>query len=215
MARTSLSGSKEQTFSALVAEAAVCTRCDLYAKATQTVFGEGGLEARLMLVGEQPGDREDLEGHPFVGPAGRVLGEALERAGIERDDVFVTNVVKHFKWEPRGKKRIHQKPNARQVRACLPWLEAELELVSPGVLVVLGATAAKALLGNAFKVTEQHGQRIESAYAPDVIATIHPSSVLRQLDAQARHEAFEMLVADLSVAGGLAKQPGRSLKRPA
>ena len=141
-----------------------------------------------------------------MGPAGRVLDDALEGAGIDRGDVFVSNVVKHFKWEPRGKRRIHQRPNARQVRACLPWLEAELELVSPRVLVVLGATAAKALLGSSFKVTEQHGNRIESAFAPDVIATIHPSAVLRQVDAEARREAFEMLVADLRIARELAEK---------
>ena len=197
---------RQDVYRRLSAEAGVCTRCDLYARATQTVFGEGALDALILLVGEQPGDREDVEGHPFVGPAGRVLDDALEGAGIDRGDVFVSNVVKHFKWEPRGKRRIHQRPNARQVRACLPWLEAELELVSPRVLVVLGATAAKALLGSSFKVTEQHGNRIESAFAPDVIATIHPSAVLRQVEAEARREAFEMLVGDLRIARELAEK---------
>jgi DNA polymerase len=195
---------RQERYERLRAEAAACTRCDLFARATQTVFGEGSLRASILLVGEQPGDREDIEGHPFVGPAGRVLDDALEQAGIERDDVFISNVVKHFKWEPRGKRRIHQRPNVRQVRACLPWLEAEMALVSPRVLVVLGATAAKALLGDSFKVTEMHGRRVESPLAPDVLATIHPSAVLRQVEAEGRHEAFSTLVEDLRVARRLA-----------
>src|SRR5919109_1056896 len=159
-----------------------CKACDLWKTGTQTVFGEGARDAEVMMVGEQPGDREDIEGHPFVGPAGRVLDKALERAGIDRDRVYITNVVKHFKWQPRGKRRIHQKPNLEEISACRPWLEGELAAVNPRVLVCLGATAAQALLGRNFRVTKERGRPVESDLAESVVATIHPSAILRMED---------------------------------
>src|SRR5215472_2802736 len=164
--------------------AAGCQACDLWEGATQTVFGEGATTARVMLVGEQPGNEEDLAGRPFVGPAGRLLGKALDEAGISRDDAYVTNVVKHFKWEPRGKRRIHVKPNAVEIAACRPWLESELEIVRPKVLICLGATAAQALLGRQFRVTQKRGKLVESLLAPHVLATVHPSSILRAPDSE-------------------------------
>jgi len=183
--------------------AAGCTACPLHRTATQTVFGEGPRSARVLLVGEQPGDREDVEGRPFVGPAGRLLDEALEEAGIDRDDAYVTNVVKHFKWTPRGKRRIHQKPSWGEVAACRPWLDAELDVVEPEVLVLLGATAAQGLLGRDFRVTKQRGVPVESAIAPLVVATVHPSSILRAPD-ERRADERAAFVADLrSVAGRL------------
>jgi uracil-DNA glycosylase family protein len=174
-----------------------CKACDLYKQGTQTVFGEGPSSADIMLVGEQPGDAEDLAGHPFVGPAGRLLDRALEEAGIDRSRVYVTNVVKHFKWEPRGKRRIHAKPNAGEIGACRPWLETEVALVRPRVLVCLGATAAQALIGRGFKVTQQRGTFVESALAPLVTATVHPSSILRAPDNESRREEMRAFVADL------------------
>ena len=177
--------------------AAHCRACDLYKRGTQTVFGEGPRRARVMLVGEQPGDAEDLAGHPFVGPAGKLLDRALADAGIDRKLVYVTNVVKHFKWEPRGKRRIHAKPNAGEIRACRPWLETEVALVKPQVLVCLGATAAQALLGKAFKVSHQRGEFVESALAPRVTATVHPSSILRAPDDASRREEMSRFVRDL------------------
>jgi len=185
------------TLPSVRAVAAACKACPLYKRATQTVFGEGPGRARIMLVGEQPGDAEDVEGHPFVGPAGRVLDRALEQAGIDRRSVYLTNVVKHFKWEPRGKRRIHAKPNAAEVGACRPWLETEIALVKPRVLVCLGATAAQALLGRAFKVSRQRGQIVESPLAPIVTATVHPSSILRAPDDDARRLEMGRFVADL------------------
>jgi DNA polymerase len=182
----------------LRAAARSCQACDLYERATQTVFGEGSEGAWLMLVGEQPGDKEDLTGAPFVGPAGQLLDRALDEAGIDRKAVYVTNVVKHFKWEPRGKRRIHQKPNREEVEACRPWLDAELSRVKPNAIVALGATAAQALISPSFRVTKQHGQLIESMFGPPIGATVHPSSVLRAPDDAAREEAFRGLVADLS-----------------
>jgi uracil-DNA glycosylase len=180
--------------------AAACTACDLYKDATQTVFGEGLAKADLMLIGEQPGDREDIEGHPFVGPAGRMLDKGLVEAGIDRDRAYVTNVVKHFKWKRGpGKRRIHQKPNAAEQLACRPWLESELDVVTPKVVVCLGATAAQALLGKQFKVTQQHGQWIEWKYEPLATATVHPSSILRAPDDAARDAAYRGFVADLRV----------------
>lgn len=179
--------------------AAGCRACDLWRKGTQTVFGEGSAHARLVLVGEQPGNDEDLAGHPFVGPAGRLLDKALEEAGIRRSDAYVTNVVKHFKWEPRGKRRIHMKPNTVEIVACLPWLRAELELVKPRALVCLGATAAQALLGRAFRVTQHRGEFVESTLAPRVMATVHPSSILRAPDSEARRRERERFVEDLRV----------------
>lgn len=177
--------------------ARTCRACDLWERATQTVFGEGATGARVMFVGEQPGDREDLAGRPFVGPAGLLLDKALEQAGFAREEVYVTNVVKHFNWEPRGKRRIHKKPNQLQIAACRPWLEAELALVRPEVVVCLGATAAQALLGKKFRVTQQRGQMIPSTLAPFVTATVHPSSILRAPDEESRHREMELFVADL------------------
>lgn len=174
-----------------------CQACHLYKRGTQTVFGEGPRKAEVMLVGEQPGDAEDLAGHPFVGPAGRLLDKALEDAGIDRKQVYVTNVVKHFKWEPRGKRRIHAKPNAAEIQACRPWLETEIALVKPRVLVCLGATAAQALLGKSFKVSRQRGELVASPLAPIVTATVHPSSILRAPDDDARREELRRFVEDL------------------
>jgi uracil-DNA glycosylase family protein len=185
------------TLSTVRAVAAGCKACDLYKRGTQTVFGEGPRKAEVMLVGEQPGDAEDLAGHPFVGPAGRLLDTALEEAGIDRKLVYVTNVVKHFKWEPRGKRRIHSKPNAAEIRACRPWLETEIALVKPRVLVCLGATAAQALLGKSFKVSQQRGELIPSSLAPIVAATVHPSSILRASDDEARRDEMGRFVQDL------------------
>jgi len=186
-----------RTLPALRAAAAGCRGCPLWARATQTVFGEGRTRARVMLVGEQPGHDEDLAGKPFVGPAGRVLDRALEAARMARADVYVTNVVKHFKWEPKGKRRIHAKPNQMEIAACLPWLEAELDVVKPVVLVCLGATAAQALLGPKFRVTRQRGEWILARWAPHVMATVHPSAVLRAPDDAARRAEMERFVADL------------------
>jgi uracil-DNA glycosylase family protein len=179
--------------------AAGCRACRLWRDATQTVFGEGTRAAEIMLVGEQPGDREDLAGRPFVGPAGRLLDQALEEAGIDRRKVYVTNVVKHFKFTRRGKRRIHKRPAADEIAACRPWLEAELEVVRPRILVCLGATAAQALLGRTFRVTKQRGEFVESDLAPLVTATIHPSAILRAPDEATRREEMEAFVRDLSV----------------
>src|SRR5215207_40973 len=181
-----------------------CRACDLWARATQGVFGEGSTSARLMLVGEQPGDREDLAGRPFVGPAGRVLDDALEEAGIDRVDTFVTNVVKHFKWRPSGKKRLHDKPNREQVRACRPWLDLELELVRPEIMVLLGATAAQAILGSSFRVTVDHGKLLDPELpgGPRRLATLHPSAILRARTPGDREEMRRTLVTDLAVAAG-------------
>ena len=178
--------------------AAGCRECDLWKTGTQTVFGEGAVDAEVMLVGEQPGDREDVEGRPFVGPAGRLLDTALEQAGIDRDRVYITNVVKHFKWRPRGKRRIHQKPNIEEIRACSRWLEGELAAVKPRVLVCLGATAAQALLGRDFRVSRQRGEFVDSPLAERVTATVHPSSILRT-DESERDAAMAALVKDLAV----------------
>jgi uracil-DNA glycosylase len=177
--------------------ARTCRGCSLWERATQTVFGEGSTRARVMFVGEQPGDREDLAGRPFVGPAGWLLDKALGEAGIAREEVYVTNVVKHFNWEPRGKRRIHKKPNQLQITACRPWLDAELEVVRPEVVVCLGATAAQALLGKNFRVSQQRGQMVSSALAPFVTATVHPSSILRAPDDESRRRETELFVADL------------------
>jgi uracil-DNA glycosylase len=184
-----------------------CKACDLYKRGTQTVFGEGPKRAEVMLVGEQPGDAEDVAGHPFVGPAGRLLDKALVEAGIDRSLVYITNVVKHFKWESRGKRRIHAKPNAAEIGACRPWLETEIALVKPRVLVCLGATAAQALLGKTFKVSKQRGEFVPSSLAPLVTATVHPSSILRAPDEDARKEEMRRFVEDLRmVSGALARE---------
>ncbi len=185
------------TLKAVREVAAGCKACDLYARGTQTVFGEGPKKADVMMVGEQPGDAEDVAGRPFVGPAGKLLDRALAEAGIDRRIVYVTNVVKHFKWEPRGKRRIHAKPNAAEISACRPWLETEIALVKPRVLVCLGATAAQALLGKSFKVSKQRGEFLDSALAPLVTATVHPSSILRAPDDEARRVEMQRFVADL------------------
>jgi uracil-DNA glycosylase family protein len=181
--------------------AAGCQACPLWKTGTQTVFGEGAAKAEVMFVGEQPGDQEDKQGKPFVGPAGKLLDKALEEAGIDRSLVYVTNVVKHFKWQARGKRRIHQKPNWSEIAACRPWLDAELQVVKPRVLVCLGATAAQALLGRQFRVTKQRGEPVESELAPVVIATIHPSSILRA-DEEDREAEFAAFVSDLKTVAG-------------
>lgn len=181
----------------LRAAARGCRGCDLFERGTQTVFGEGVADAEVLFVGEQPGDREDLEGRPFVGPAGRLLDTALAAAGIDRDKVYVTNAVKHFKWIARGKRRIHQKPNAREMSACKPWLEAEIATVKPKVIVCLGATAAQSLLGNQFRVTKQRGELLSSTLAPHVVATLHPSAILRSPDEATREVETELFIRDL------------------
>jgi DNA polymerase len=185
------------TLDSVRAIAAGCKACDLYKRGTQTVLGEGPRKADVMLVGEQPGDAEDVAGRPFVGPAGKLLDRALEKAGLDRKRVYVTNVVKHFKWEPRGKRRIHAKPNSAEIAACRPWLETEIALVKPRVLVCLGATAAQALLGKSFRVSRQRGEFIPSTLAPLTTATVHPSSILRAADDTSRREEMRRFVEDL------------------
>jgi DNA polymerase len=174
-----------------------CQACDLWKRGTQTVFGEGAPNAKIMFVGEQPGDQEDLEGRPFVGPAGKLLDRALDDAGIDRKKVYVTNAVKHFSWEPRGKRRIHKKPNAVEIAACRPWLDAEIAALRPKIIVLLGATAAQSLLGREFRVTQHRGEFLKSELASYVMATVHPSSILRAPDEQARHDAMKQFIADL------------------
>jgi DNA polymerase len=183
----------------LSAAAHECRGCDLYKHATQVVFGEGPKRARVMFVGEQPGDQEDRQGEPFVGPAGALLDKALADAGIPRAEVYVTNAVKHFKWEPRGKRRIHKKPRMSEIKACRPWLEAELRAIKPAVIVCLGATAAQSVFGSQFKLMQQRGELLSSPLAARAVATIHPSSVLRAPDSEGRREAYEMLVHDLKI----------------
>src|SRR5881397_3291396 len=177
-----------------------CTACHLHKRATQTVFGQGPKHAPMVLVGEQPGDYEDVAGKPFVGPAGKIMDRALGDAGIDRTQVYVTNAVKHFKWEPRGKRRIHQKPNSREIAACRPWLEAELRLVKPKLLVCLGATAAHAIFGPSFRVMRERGKVLSSKLAPRVLATVHPSSLLRQPDEESREREYKRFVSDLRAA---------------
>ena len=190
-------GAQAASLEELRAAGAGCRACDLWKTATQTVFGEGSKTAEVMMVGEQPGDKEDIQGRPFVGPAGSVLDDALEQVGIDRDLVYLTNVVKHFKWRPRGKRRIHQKPNMEEIRACRPWLDSELAIVRPRVLVCLGSVAAQALLGREFRVTRERGRFVDSLLAEKVTATVHPSSILRAGDDEARRLAMEQFVADL------------------
>jgi uracil-DNA glycosylase family protein len=187
----------QPTVPSLRQAAAGCRACELWRRGTQTVFGEGAARADVMLVGEQPGDQEDLQGRPFVGPAGKLLDRALEAAGIDRGQVYVTNVVKHFKWEPRGKRRIHAKPNAAEIAACRPWLDSEIAVVRPKVVVCLGATAAQALLGKSFKVTQRRGEFVGTDFGPEAMATVHPSSILRAPDDAARHAETERFVEDL------------------
>jgi DNA polymerase len=196
------------TLASLSRAAQRCTACDLYKTGTQAVLGEGPRHAAAFFIGEQPGDQEDLAGRPFVGPAGKVLDEALEAAGIAREEVFVTNAVKHFKWEPRGKRRIHQKPNLTEVRACRPWLDAELALVQPRGIVCLGATAAQSVLGSQIRITRDHGQFFDTPWAAWATATLHPSAILRMPDADAREQARAQFLADLrKVAERLATSP--------
>jgi len=191
---------ERRSLTALRAAAAGCRGCDLHEDATQTVFGEGAAKARVVLVGETPGDQEDRQGKPFVGPAGRELDRALERAGIDRKEAYVTNAVKHFRFQERGKRRIHQKPDGRHIKACRPWLDAELGLLKPEALIVMGATAAQALLGASFKVTKERGKLLETELAPIVVATIHPSAILRERDDDARHLQREAFTSDIQVA---------------
>ena len=190
----------ERSIRELRAAAATCKGCELWRNATQTVFGDGSERAKMMLIGEQPGDQEDLTGIPFSGPAGRLLDRGLVDAGIDREQVYITNAVKHFKWEPRGKRRIHQKPNSREIAACRPWLEAELRLVKPRLLVCLGATAAQAVFGPSFRVTRERGKVLSSKLAPRALATVHPSSLLRQPDEESRQREYERFVVDLRTA---------------
>jgi len=185
------------TLPSLKDAAADCQACDLWKTGTQTVFGEGARRVKVMFVGEQPGNEEDLSGRPFVGPAGRLLDDALDEAGIDRKQTYVTNVVKHFKWEPRGKRRIHKKPNSLEIASCRPWLEAEIALIKPDVIVALGATAAQSLLGPQFRVTKQRGEFIPSTLAPYVMATVHPSSILRAPDDETRHLELRAFIDDL------------------
>jgi uracil-DNA glycosylase len=183
----------------LAREAKNCRNCPLWKNATQTVFGAGSPKARIIFVGEQPGNDEDLSGKPFVGPAGRLLDASLVQAGIDRSKVYITNVVKHFKWEPRGKRRIHKKPSASEIAACRPWLDAEISSIAPAVVVCLGATAAQALLGKTFRVTARRGEFIRSTLAPYVMATVHPSSILRAPDEETRHSEEQKFIADLKL----------------
>ncbi len=196
---------KSSSMSIVRGAAKDCTACHLFKHATQTVFGEGPKTAALMLVGEQPGDYEDVAGEPFVGPAGKIMDRALEETGIDRRQVYVTNAVKHFKWEPRGKRRLHKKPNSREIAACRPWLEAEVRLVRPSLVVAMGATAAQTIFGPSFRVTRERGKILSSKLAPRVMATVHPSSLLRQPDEESRHREYAKFVADLRIAVKAAK----------
>ena len=189
---------RKVTFSALKRAAKSCRGCELYKDAVQTVFGDGSRTASLMLIGEQPGDEEDKRGLPFVGPAGRVLAEAMEEAGIDRAKVYLTNVVKHFKWKPRGKRRIHQKPRLSEILACRPWLDAEIEVIEPNVILCLGATAAQTLLGSDFRVTKSRGEWVASEFTPRVMATFHPSAILRIKNEERRRQIYSLLVNDLA-----------------
>jgi len=199
---TALPPENASTVEQLQEAAASCRGCDLWANATQTVFGEGREGAKMMLVGEQPGDQEDLQGRPSVGPAGRLLEKALDEAGIDRRRVYVTNAVKHFRWTRRGKRRLHEKPNAGQISACRPWLESEVEVVKPRIIVLLGATAAQSVMGPAFRVSKQRGEMLSSPFGVSVVATVHPSSILRATDEESRDVALASFIADLKVAAG-------------
>lgn len=191
---------EKPTLDNLVQAAAQCRACPLWERGTQTVFGEGRPESRLILVGEQPGDQEDRQGRPFVGPAGRLLDQALEAAGIDRNEVYITNVVKHFKWVAKGRLRLHQKPNAREIGACLPWLDAEIDVIKPQVLMALGATAAQALLGKQIRVTRDRGRLFEGQRTPYAAVTVHPSSILRARTKEERRSGLESFVEDLRIA---------------
>ena len=203
MAKRTLSASAPQLFPQaeslddLRARAKHCKACELWRNATQTVFGEGADSSKILFVGEQPGDQEDLQGRPFVGPAGKLLDSALEEAGIAREKTYITNAVKHFKWEPRGKRRIHKKPNGAEIAACRPWLDTEIAILQPEVIVCLGATAAQALLGREFRVTQHRGEIMKSSLAPFIMATVHPSSILRAPDEESRQAEMERFIGDL------------------
>jgi uracil-DNA glycosylase family protein len=198
---------KRLTLPALREAARECRGCPLYQRATQTVFGEGRPGARVVMIGEQPGDEEDLAGRPFVGPAGRLLDELMDTAGLDRDKIYVTNAVKHFKWVPRGKRRIHQKPSSSEVEACRPWLEVELAAIAPEVLILLGATAAQSLLGKSFRVTKSRGVLFESRWARQTLATVHPSSLLRIPDADDRRAARAEFAAELALVAAALSRP--------
>jgi uracil-DNA glycosylase family protein len=219
--RTTGSGADARQLAEIAGEAANCTRCELYRRATQTVFGEGPVPAPVMLVGEQPGDQEDQQGAPFVGPAGRILDEALEAAGIDRGAAYVTNAVKHFKWEARGKRRIHKRPNTTEVAACSLWLTEEVAHVHPAVVVAMGATAVRAVLGKTQSIGSLRGQVIESMLGPPMVTTVHPSAIVRIQDRDERRAALEGLVADLRLAADVAGSTesagsaGESAHRPA
>jgi DNA polymerase len=187
------------TLPSLKKAAACCEGCPLFARATQTVFGEGPADARVIMVGEQPGDQEDIQGKPFVGPAGKLLDRAMGDSGMDRGTVYVTNAVKHFKWTPRGKRRLHAKPTAREINACRPWLEAEMEVIEPEFLIVLGATAAQSLLGRTFRITRERGKLLKTDWAPWAMATYHPSALLRAPDEEARRQMYDEFVHDLRV----------------
>ena len=204
----------ELTPASLREAAAGCMGCDLYKNATQTVFGEGPARTEIMFIGEQPGDEEDLAGRPFVGPAGRLFDRALEDAGIDRSKIYLTNTVKHFKWKPRGKRRLHEKPNVKEIAACKPWLIAEIEVRKPPVLVCLGATAAQTLLGRDFRVTQMRGQWVTSPLAEKVMATVHPSAVLRAPDPDTREQMYNGLVADLEIIAHEMAAKGRVIGAP-
>jgi DNA polymerase len=207
------SGAAARQLAETAAAAAQCERCELYRRATQTVFGEGPVPAPMMLVGEQPGDVEDKRGAPFVGPAGRVLDDALEAAGINRGAVYVTNAVKHFKWEARGKRRIHKRPNATEIEACSRWLREEVAYVRPGVIVAMGATAVRAVLGKARAIASLRGQALDSAFGPPMVATVHPSAIVRVPDRDDRRAALRGFVADLRSAREVADSPGNPSRR--
>jgi uracil-DNA glycosylase len=200
---------EKRTLRALEQASQGCRGCDLYKDATQTVFGEGRKAAKLMLVGEQPGDREDREGEPFVGPAGRLLDRALKEAGIDRREAYVTNAVKHFKWKPRGNRRLHQAPRAGEIEACKPWLEAEVQAVEPQAILALGATAARSLFGSKVKVLKDRGRQIDSPLAPLAAVTIHPSAILRLREHDEREAEFAAFVADLEAVGSALRDPAR------
>jgi DNA polymerase len=202
----------ELTIPKLRSAAANCRGCDLWKRATQTVFGQGAAPASVMLVGEQPGDKEDLAGHPFVGPAGKLLDEALIIAGIDKSDVYITNAVKHFNWapDPRGKRRIHKKPRYSEIQACRPWLEAEISAIRPRIIICLGATAAQALLGKEFSVMRQRGKFVPSPFAPRVMATVHPSSILRAQDDESRREQKQAFIRDLALAARELQAPAQA-----
>jgi uracil-DNA glycosylase len=216
VSRATAPGADARRLAEIASTAAQCDRCDLYRNATQTVFGEGPIPAAMMLVGEQPGDQEDKQGAPFVGPAGRVLDDALEVAGIDRGAVYVTNAVKHFKWEARGKRRIHKRPNASEIDACAPWLREEIAHVRPAVIVAMGATAVRAVLGGTRAIASLRGRVLASALGPPMVATVHPSAIVRVPDRNDRRVALEGLAADLRLAREVTTPPADGTRsRPA